>query len=97
MAAPKNKSDKAEIAIKRLFDQMEPELPKRRWGKKPYAALITYCAEECGAKFATKDGRKAFREIMEDSDFSFSSNFKKYATARGFLPASAVDIDSELD
>jgi len=86
-AVPKNKSEKGEKAISRLFGQMDKTVAKRVWSPAAYASLITYLAEAYGAKFTTKEERDAFRKELEDSDFGYSSNFKKYAATRGFLPA----------
>jgi len=85
MAEPKLKGKEAEAAIARLSGQMDKNVAKRPWKPATYAALITYVAEACGAKFPA-EGRTAFRTIMEDSDFSFSSNMKKYLASRGILP-----------
>ena len=93
----KNKSDSAEKAISRLFGQMDKTVNKRAWTAATFAALITYLAEANGAKFATKEGRDSFREAMKDSDFSFSSNFKKYAVARGFLPKAEETAEANLE
>lgn len=103
----KLKPEAAEKAIARLFGQMDKEVQKRQWTPATYAALITYIAEACGAKFPEpkkdKDGklvaaeRNAFREIMADSDFSFSSNFKKYAASRGFLPKADEYAQANLE
>ena len=87
MAEIKNKSTAGEAAIAKLTSQMPKELAKRQWSAAAYASLITYLAEQNGAKFANKEGRDAFRKDLLDSDFSFSSNTKKYLTARKMLPA----------
>lgn len=96
-AAPKNKGEAAEKAIARLFGQMDKNVSKRQWTPATYAALICYAAEATGAKFPTPEARKAFREIMADSDFSFSSNFKKYAVSRGFLPKADEYAEANLE
>jgi hypothetical protein len=83
----KNKSEKTEKAISRLFGQMDKTVAKRQWSASAYASLITYVAEAYGAKFPAKEDRDAFRKELEDSDLGYSSNFKKYAATRGFLPA----------
>ncbi len=85
-ATVKLKPEAAEKAFKRLFDQMDKDVKKRQWTPATYSALICYLAEACGAKFANAEARTSFRKLMEDSDFSFSSNGKKYAIARGWLP-----------
>jgi len=94
---PKNKNETAEKAIARLFGQMDKNVSKRQWTPATYAALVCYVAEAAGAKFPSADNRKAFREIMADSDFSFSSNFKKYAQARGFLPKADEYAEANLE
>jgi hypothetical protein len=81
------KSEKVEKAIARLFGQMDKTVAKRQWSATAYSNLITYVVESHGAKFPDKAARDEFRTIMEDSDFSFSSNFKAYAAKRGLLPA----------
>lgn len=86
MAEIKNKSAAGEAAISKLVGQMDKSVAKRQWSAAAFASLITYLAEANGAKFATKEGRDAFRKDLLDSDFSFSSNTKKYLTARGMLP-----------
>jgi len=93
----KNKSDLEEKAIGRLFGQMDKNVQKRQWTPATYAALICYLAEASGAKFADKDSRDKFRNSMKDSDFSFSSNFKKYAIARGFLPKADEYAEANLE
>ena len=93
----KNKSEAAEKAIARLFAQMDKTVGKRSWTAATFSALITYLAEANGAKFVSKEGRDAFRETMKDSDFSFSSNFKKYAIARGFLPKAEETTEANLE
>lgn len=82
----KTKSTAGEAAIGKLVGQFPKEVAKRQWSAAAFASLITYLAEANGAKFANKEGRDAFRKDLLDSDFSFSSNTKKYLTARGFLP-----------
>lgn len=106
-ATPKLKNEAAEKAIARLFGQMDKDVKKRQWTPATYAALVCYIVEACGGKFPEpkKDEngklvakeRNAFREIMQDSDFSFSSNFKKYAAARGFLPKADEYANAELE
>lgn len=103
-ATVKLKGEPAEKAIARLFGQMDKDVKKRQWTPATYASLICYIAEACGAQFPKpKAGekqsaeRKAFRDTMEDSDFSFSSNFKKYAASRGFLPAKDEYATTELE
>jgi len=103
----KLKGESAEKAIARLFGQMDKDVSKRQWTPATYAALITYLVEACGGKFpdAKKDAtgkavaaeRNAFRTLMQDSDFSFSSNFKKYAQARGFLPKADEYAEANLE
>ncbi len=93
----KNKSDLEEKAIGRLFGQMDKNVQKRQWTPATYAALICYLAEASGAKFPDKDSRDKFRNSMKDSDFSFSSNFKKYAIARGFLPKADEYSEANLE
>ena len=86
MADIKNKSTAGEQAIGKLVSQMPKDVAKRQWSAAAYASLITYLAEANGCKFATKEGRDAFRKDLLDSDFSFSSNTKKYLTTRAMLP-----------
>ena len=83
---PKNKEAEVEKAAALIFGKMPKEVNKRKWTPAAYGALIRAIATECGAKFATEDGRLKFAELMKDSDLSFSSNWKKYAVARGWLP-----------
>jgi hypothetical protein len=90
--AVKNKGEKAEQAIAKLAGQMDKNVAKRQWSSAAFASLITYLAEANGAKFATPDGRKAFKEAMLDSDFSFSSNCKKYLILRGILPSQEATV-----
>jgi hypothetical protein len=92
MAEIKNKSEKAEQAIAKLVKQMDANVAKRQWSAAAFASLITYLAEANGAKFTTPDGRKSFRETMLDSDFSFSSNMKKYLIARKMLPSQEATV-----
>lgn len=93
----KPKGELAEKAIARLFGQMDKEVAKRQWTAATHSALICYLAEACGATFKSKEGRETFRQTMKDSDFSFSSNFKKYAQARGFLPAATEYEQTALE
>jgi len=86
MAEVKLKSEPVEKAITFVFSKMDKEIKKRQWTAAAYGALIRAVAEATGAKWANGDGRKQFAELMKDSDLSFSSNFKKYAENRGFLP-----------
>ena len=107
MAEPKLKSAEAEKAIARLAKQMNPEIPKRKWRPATYAALICYLVEECGGSFPApkkdKDGkpvaeeRNKFRTYMEDSDFSFSSNMKKYLADRGILPKAEAEDEQKFE
>jgi len=97
MAEPKLKNEKAEAAIKRLVGQMHKEVAKRKWRPATYAALVTYTAEAFGAKFPDTDSRNAFRSIMEDSDYSFSSNMKKYLATRGFLPKEEASDEQKFE
>jgi hypothetical protein len=86
MAEVKKKSEPTEKAIARLFNQMDKDTKRRQWTPVAYGKLILYVAEAHGAKFPNGDSRDRFVEVMKDSDFSFSSNFKKYAAERGELP-----------
>ena len=97
MAEPKLKNEKAEKAIARLVGQMHKEVAKRKWRPATYAALITYTAEAFGAKFPNADERNGFRSIMEDSDFSFSSNMKKYLADRGILPKAEAEDEQKFE
>jgi hypothetical protein len=86
MAEIKLKSEAVEKAIAFVFSKMDKDVKKRQWTAAAYGALIRAVAEATGAKWANGEGRKTFAELMKDSDLSFSSNFKKYAENRGFLP-----------
>lgn len=81
----KNKPEAVEKAIAFVVSRMPKEVGKRQWSAAAHAALVQTAAENCGAKF-TPESKKAFRELMTDSDLSFSSNMKKYLIARGMLP-----------
>jgi len=90
MAEAKAKSATIEKAAARLFPQLGKEVEKRAWTPGAFAALLVYIAEANGAKFATPEGRKQAMADLADSDVQYNSNFKKYATARGWLPGGTV-------
>ena len=83
---PKTKEPEVEKAAATIFGKMPKEVVKRKWTPAAYGALIREIAVNCGAKFASEEGRLKFAELLRDSDLSFSSNWKKYATLRGWLP-----------
>ncbi len=97
MAEPKLKAEKAEKAITRLVGQMDKTVAKRKWRPATYAALITYTIEAYGGKFPDTDSRNAFRSLMEDSDYSFSSNMKKYLANRGILPKEEPEEEQKFE
>ena len=97
MAEPKLKGEQSEKAIAKLVAQMPKELAKRKWKAATHAALVSYLVEACGGKFDKPESRQAFRTIMEDSDWSFSSNMKKYFVLRGFLPKEEVDETQKFE
>ncbi len=102
----KPKTEKVEKALASIFSKMDKDVKKRQWTSAAYAATIRAVAEAHGAtwpKDETKDAngkvnggsRFEFTQAMRDSDLSFSSNLKKYAIDRGWLPA--VDQYSDVD
>jgi hypothetical protein len=93
----KPKSAQVEKAAAFVFGKMDKDVKKRQWTPAAYGALIRQIAIEHGAKFPTPDAAKAFAQEMKDSDLSFSSNWKKYAVDRGWLPASDEYADVDFD
>lgn len=86
------KSEHIEKALTKLFGQMNKDVNKREWTPACFAALVTYVAEQTGAvwpgnKEESAAKRTAFRTALLDGDMAYSSNMKKYAQSRGFLPA----------
>jgi len=93
----KNKPEAVEKAAATIFSKMDKDVKKRQWTPAAYGALIRAVAENCGAKFPSDDKRKEFAQLMKDSDLSFSSNWKKYAIARGWLPGGDEYADVDFD
>ena len=93
----KNKPEQVEKAAAFVFSKMDKDVKKRQWTAAAYGALVRQIAIECGAKFPDAEKAKLFAQLMKDSDLSFSSNWKKYAQARGWLPASDQYSDVDFD
>ena len=93
----KTKPEQIEKAAAFVFGKMDKDVKKRQWTPAAYGALIRQIALECGAKFADPEKAKLFAQLMKDSDLSFSSNWKKYAQSRGWLPSGDEYTDVDFD
>lgn len=87
MAEIKSKPEQTEKALLKLVSQLDKDVNKRVLQPGAWAAIITYIAENCGAKFPDADSRNTFRKLLaEDSDLGYISNLRKYMVSRKMLP-----------
>ena len=93
----KNKPEPVEKAAASVFAKMDKDVKKRQWTPAAYGALIRAIAVETGAKWPDAEKAKLFGQLMRDSDLSFSSNWKKYAISRGWLPSGDEYTDVDFD